>query len=146
MKEIRTTKLVEQTTVEFIANDGKKFTVDNAEQECKTYERRLNDEQVEKEFKKLNPIELPIPFIDWGGSVEARLINVPSQQVLLTTIMDYYASLSQWMCLEEFDNCKDKVTYPCDLVFVNGEEWVSIYTKGKDELKSEFNKVMELLK
>lgn len=146
MKEIRATKLVEQTTVEFIANDGKKFTGDNAEKECETYERRLNDEQVEREFNKLNPIELPIPFIEYGCLMEVRLINVPSKQVLLTTIEDYYANMSRYMMLDDFDNYADKLTYPCDLVFINGEEWVSICTKDKNELKSEFNKVIELLK
>lgn len=146
MKEIRETKLVEQTTVKFIADDGKEFKGDNAEQNCITYERRLNNEQVEKEFKKLNPISLPIPFIDWGSLIEVTLVTVPSEQVLMTTIMDYYANMSAYMELCDFYECADKLTFPCDLIFINGEEWVTIYTKGKDELKLELNKVIELLK
>ena len=67
MKEIRETKLVEQTTVKFIAVDGKEFT---NEKECLAYERRLDREKVTRAFEKLVKEKFRFDFINYfiGGN------------------------------------------------------------------------------
>ena len=50
MKEIRTIKMVEQTEVKFVADDGKEFIGENAERDCRDYERQKD--------KKKEPVTL----------------------------------------------------------------------------------------
>ena len=61
MKHLVETKMVEQKTERWFADDGKEF--DN-EKDCVVYERRKNEEKVVKEFKKLKPQFLNIPILD----------------------------------------------------------------------------------
>lgn len=70
MKEIRETKLVEQTTVKFIAVDGKEFT---NEKECLTYERRLDEGRVKRAFEKLIKEKFSFDFVDF---LWARIIFI----------------------------------------------------------------------
>ena len=62
MKEIKETKLVEQTTVKFIATDGKEFMGENAEKDCAEYEKRLHMEEIEKRFVNLDRKEIAFPI------------------------------------------------------------------------------------
>ena len=83
MKEIRETKMVEQTTVKYVADDGKEFT---DKVECDCYERNKEREILEA---KLKPImtEIEVPVLNWFGKyaykVKARntddVINLYAQ-------------------------------------------------------------------
>ena len=50
MKEIRTIKFVEQTEVKFVADDGREFIGENAERDCRDYERTQDRKKVEQAF------------------------------------------------------------------------------------------------
>ena len=119
MKEIRETKLVEQTTVKFIANDGKEF--DN-EKECVTYERRLNQENCEKAYHRLHPKFIDIPFIDANGECAVELITLESEKDF-DTVMDYFITQSSWMDCSGLEENKPKA-YPFTGFIVSGCEWV----------------------
>lgn len=139
MKEIRETKLVEQTTVRFIANDGTEF---KEEKECAAYERRLNKEQVEKEYKKLNPIEIDIPFADWQPMWLTKVTL--KTEADFDTVVDYFESLSGYMDTWGLGEHKPK-EFPATVLIANGEEWVSITTKTIEEVKQELLKAYEQL-
>lgn len=139
------TKMVEQTTVKFIAEDGKVFCGDNAERECKEYERIKNREKVEIEFKKLNPKWINIPLLDWFGGCDTEVVsvNVKSEIELETTVSDYFKIKSRYMDFEGFDSNKP-TEFPCDIILVSGYEWVDIYKDGKEGLKTELIKSIEM--
>lgn len=140
MKEIRETKLVEQTTVRYIACDGKEFT---DEKECVVYERRLDKEKTEKEFKKLKPIKLDFPFMDVGGYVEAAYLITFKSEADFDTAVDYYASKSQWMDLENLVYYKPE-TFPETMIVFNGEEWVCTHS-NVENAKEDLMKVYKQL-
>lgn len=113
MKQIIETKLIEQTTVKFIAKDGKEFTGDQAENQCLIYERRLDFKKVEDAFKRLRPVILPIPFIEWlvgdEYSVDLVTLNNPSD---FDTMVDYYSHID-W---EKCKNIEEPKTYPTTMI------------------------------
>lgn len=131
MKEIRETKLVEQTTVKWIANDGKEFST---EIDCAAHERRCDKEKCEKEYKKLHPKLLDIPFVDWAGYCTVEAVTMESEKDF-DTIVDFFASLSTYMDLNDLLENKP-TTFPCTKIVVSGEEYVMFSTWTTDEVKN----------
>lgn len=80
MKEIRETKMVEQTTIKFVANDGKEFVGDNAENECKHYEAICNENECKRLFGLLDYKKICIPFANWFADYDAYLVNITSER------------------------------------------------------------------
>ena len=139
MKHYVETKLVEQKIEKWFAVDGKEFDNEN---DCVVYERRLNHEQIEKDFKKLKPTYLDIPVLTWfyGDDSEVVLIKLKDEYDL-DIIKDHFAIKSSWMDTNTLDE-KKPTEYPCEMVFVSGYEWVDIYS-GKDKLKEELQNLLE---
>lgn len=140
MKEIRETKLVEQTTVRFIACDGKEF---NNEKDCMSYERRLDKDKLKKEYEKLHPIFLPFPLIDYAGTCSAELITVKSEEDF-DTIVDYYKSLSSYMDTYSLEDSRP-TEYPQQMIIVSGEEWVCVCGQTFESIKNDLMKVYKQL-
>ena len=134
MKEIRETKMVEQTTVKFIADDGKEF---NDRVECQVYERNKDREMLEAKLKTvMTAIEIPI--LEWCGwyayKVKAR--NVDDIINLYTRFGDDYYCFKDFEEFFEFD----KVVY----LVVNEDGYPSFYKRDlEDELKNIFKKKTE---
>lgn len=146
MKEIRITKVVEQTEVKFVADDGKVFTGANAERECKTYERTQNEEKVINEFKKLKPKWINVPLVDWVGCGENEVISITvnSEIDFDTTVRDYYYIKSpSYMDFSNFESKKPK-EFPANIVLVSGYEWVDIFGSDED-FKEALQKAIEQL-
>lgn len=141
MKEIRITKMVEQTTVTFEANDGKQFTGENAERNCKNYEMQLNKELCEKEFKKLKPIFLDESIFGWfGGDGCQQLIIVNlKDQCDFDCLRNYCESQSRYM---EFD-IDEPQEYPKQMVVSMDEGWTCEYRKGLSALTQQFESIVE---
>lgn len=144
MKEIRTIKMVEVEEVKFIAEDGTEFIGENAENKCKEFERVQNEEKVKNEFRKLKPTYLNLPTVNWFScDSEVILITVKNEIDFDITIKDYFHIKSpRWMDLSVFED-KKPTEYPCELVFISGEEWVDIYS-NKEKLKDELQTVLNL--
>lgn len=125
MKEIRTTKLVEQTTIEFIANDGRKFIGDNAEQDCIVYERRLNQEIVKKEFNKVKHIIVELPLLNWFKDWTKILI------VKLTDENDYMRLIDYLITFEDKFDCDIDIdtptSYPQQYTIFLDENYCGLY-------------------
>lgn len=140
------TKMVEQTTIKFVAEDGKVFTGDNAEFDCAEYERTRNRDKVVTEFKKLRPKFIEIPLLDWfyGCDSEIISINVKDEIEYETTVKDYFTAKSRYMDFEGFVYKKPK-TFPCNIILVSGSEWVDVYAGGEEELKTELLKLVAKL-
>ena len=139
MKEIRETKLVEQTTVKYVADDGKEFQGENAESECRNYERKNNETLVKKEFEKLGAKQIEVPVINFFVDY-AEVWQVP-----LTSTRDYIAMKDYF---EAVENCEDNYTeepkeYPYTMTVVIGYDW---YDEYKTDLKLDLQKALDQIK
>ena len=137
------TKMVEQTTTKFIADDGMEFAT---ETECKSYERTQNENKVIDEFKRLNPKWIDVPLVDWVGCGENEVISVTvkSEIEFNTTVRDYYYIKSpRYMDFSCFESKKPK-EFPANIILVSGCEWVDIFG-SKEDFKSALIKTIEQL-
>ena len=141
------TKMVEQTTVKFVAEDGKVFTGDNAERECAEYELIKNKNKIEEEFINLRPKWINIPLLDWFYDCDAEIVSLAVKDEIEyeTTVKDYFKIKSpNYMDFEGFYDKKPK-EFPCNIILVSGYEWVDVYSGGEKELKAELLKAVEKL-
>jgi hypothetical protein len=142
MKHLIETKMVEQKTEKWFADDGKEF--DN-EKDCVVYERRKNEEKVVKEFKKLKPKFLDIPILEWFYGSDAEVVSVNLKDEFdFIVVEDYFAIKSSYM-----DMCglieKKPIEYPCNILITSGCEWVDIYGTESD-LKTKLEELVAKLK
>lgn len=141
MTKIINTKMVEQTEIKFIANDGKEFIGENAEYECNTYERRLNEDKVKDAFKRLNCINLRTPLIEFFYGDYGDLF-----QVELTSKQDYYTLIDYLVvcegCYSNDVHIQEPKEYPCTTLVGLGCEWACEYGGN---LKEELQKLLEKL-
>lgn len=140
MKEIRETKWVEQTTVKWVANDGKEFST---ERDCAAYERRCDAAKCEKEYKKLHPKFLDIPYVDWAGTCTVEVVTMETESDF-DVVLDYFASLNTWMNLTDLEENKP-VQFPCTKVIVYGEDWAQFSYWSVEDVKNELLKVLDVL-
>ena len=126
MKEIRETKMVEQTTVKFVADDGKEF---DDSLECEIYEAKKNRKLL---FAKLSVFmhQVKLPFFDWLYYKVYEL--TPRNEEDLINLYSYYGDL-YWDGFEEM--CKqcpigETVTLVCN------DDWMNFYKANvNDEIK-----------
>lgn len=130
MTKLVETKMVEQTTTKFIADDGMEFAT---ETECKDYERTQNEEKVINEFKRLNPKWIDVPLVDWVGCEnEVISVTVKNEIEFNTTVRDYfYIKSPRYMDFNGFESKKPK-EFPANIILVSGCEWVDIFGSKKD--------------
>lgn len=138
MKEIRTIKMVEQVEVKFVADDGKVFVGENAERECRDYERTCDKKKVEEAFKRLDAIELKMPFVDWWSD------EYEFWKILLNSKNDYYAMMDYFKVVHRvYDfNITEPTEYPYEMIVSEGCEYVCEY---KRNLKEDLQKALEQL-
>lgn len=138
MKEIRETKLVEQTTVRFVADDGKEFL---NEEECKKYERRLNEGTIEKDYKKILIKEMEFPFQGWNGEFSVDLVkfNCYADYVTAMDYLDICEGVSDF-------NCDEPKSYPCLKLIAYDEYYANFaYEDDITELLKECEKAMTII-
>ena len=138
MKEIREIKMVEQVNVKFVANDGKEFVGENAEKECATYERRMNEAQVKKAFERLGGTKIPMPFVNFfTDDAEFWEITLNSKKDYLA-MTDFFEVV--YNCCESY--MKEPEAYPYTMTVVVGYDWYDEYTQN---LKKDLQKALEQL-
>lgn len=138
MKEIRTIKMVEQTEVKFIADDGKEFIGENAEKECRDYERTRDVKKVEMAFKRLDTTELTTPFVSWWSD------DNEFWKIILNSKNDYFAMMDYFKIVRntyDFD-IEEPAEYPYTMMVSEGYDYVCEY---KRDLKEELQKTLEQL-
>lgn len=138
MKEIRTIKMVEQTEVKFIADDGKEFIGENAEKECRDYERTRDVKKVEMAFKRLDATELTTPFVSWWSD------DNEFWKIILNSKNDYFAMMDYFKIVRntyDFD-IEEPAEYPYTMMVSEGYDYVCEY---KRDLKEELQKTLEQL-
>ena len=136
MKEIRTIKMVEQTEVKFVANDGREFSGRDAERECVMYEAKLDKQKTEFEFAKLDAEKINFPFISWVGC------NAELWRITLESKKDYLAMVAYFKLQHSnyFDCYVDEPKiYPCEKFIVDFEECLNDYS---GDLRAEFIEAM----
>ena len=141
MKELRETKMVPLTTVTFIAKDGKMF---ETEKECISYERKLDFDQLTKDFKKLKPVPIYFPIMENNGELEVNLIKVNSDDEF-DTVLDYYSAVAgQYGDLCDLKENRPK-NYPKYMLVERSECYVGIIHQSLKSLKEGLMKAYDLL-
>ena len=138
MKEIRTIKMVEHTEVKFIADDGKEFIGENAEQKCRDYERTRDEKKVETAFKRLTYTELNMPFLNWYGEDYGFYIITLNSKSDYIAMIDYFNVV--WHVWD--NNISEPKTYPYTMTISAGSDWVCEY---EHDIKAELQKVLAQL-
>ena len=138
MKEIRTIKMVEQTEVKFVADDGKEFVGENAERNCRDYERQRDEAKVKEAFERLDLIKISIPILNWYND-GAEIWNVT-----LNNKAEYFAMTDY---LKVIYNCYDICTempdaFPCTKTVAVGYDYAYYYS---GDVKEELQKALEQL-
>lgn len=138
MKEVRETKLVEQTTVKWFSDDGKEF---DSELACKNYERGLRGASVEAAYESLRVAELEFPLQDWSGEWFVDLLKLESYDDY-RTVMDYLEIVLHCGHIE----CNEPKSYPCLKVLVSDEYYASFaYEKDITEMLEQCEKIMTIV-
>lgn len=135
MKEIRTIKMVEVTDVKFVADDGTEFIGENAERECRDYERTCDAKRVEKAFQRLDITELKMPFITWFDDELAFYKVQLNSKSDFTALTDYFEVVRD--C---YNYIEAPTSYPYTMIVYNGAEYVCEYTR---DIKAEMQKALE---
>jgi hypothetical protein len=139
MKESRTIKMVEQTEVKFIADDGTEFIGESAERKCRDYERQSNENKVKKEFERLDKKEIKLPFANWlDNEVQIWKVTLNSRADYFRLIDYCKITIGDWN--EYF--MEEPKSYPYTTIVVTGCEWASEYKK---DFKEELQKTLEQL-
>lgn len=138
MKEIRTVKMVEQTEVKFVADDGKEFIGENAERNCRDYERQRDEEKVKEAFKRLDLIKISIPILNWYND------GAEIWKVTLNNKAEYFAMTDY---LKVVYNCYDinlemPDSFPCTKTVASNYDYAYYYD---DDIKEELQKALEQL-
>lgn len=137
MKEIRETKLVEQTTVKFVADDGTEF---ETERDCVEYERRCNSDKCHEAYQRLHPKWLDIPFVDWNEHCYVEMVSLSCEKDF-DTLIDYVYVIGSYACA----NLKKPDAYPCTKIVVYGEGWVDEYAYEITALKKNLLDIVKTL-
>lgn len=136
MKEIRTIKMVEQTEVKFVADDGKEFIGENAERNCRDYERTCDKNKVEKAFKRVDMMKLDMPFVSWFTD-ECCFYKVQlNSRADFIAMMDYFNVV--WNVYDNY--IEEPETYPYAMIVASGYDYVNEYSGN---IKAELQKVLE---
>lgn len=114
MKQITETKLVEQTTTRFFADDGKEF---KTEDDCKRYEKTLYEERYKKLFDSVNHKEIDLPLLDWACEANAYIIRMNNASEYRITV-DYFESVMSPYCDVDIS---EPVNYHCIKIII--AEW-----------------------
>ena len=142
-KEV-TTKMVEQTNIKYIANDGKVFEGSTAESDCKDYERRKNCDKCEKEFKKLNPRFVPDPALDWVAAEDELWVVPLKSEADWLVLLDYVKRGDGYMDTSYLEERKPSI-FPTEIAIIIEYEYASYYGT-KDELVAEMEKAIKAAK
>ena len=136
MKEIRETKLVEQTTVKFIAVDGKEFT---NEKECLEYERRLNRAKVTRAFNKLVKEKFSFSSINcFMGDNTFYLLDLKNAEDFYTA--EDYFTINNFFGIELTEPKK----YPAKILVFEHNDYVD-QIRNIDEFKTNTAEILDTL-
>lgn len=140
MKEIRTIKMVEQTEVKFVADDGKEFIGENAERDCRDYERQKDVREVKERFERLNKTKIDMPLIDWFTD------ETDIWKIVLESKQDYYSMTDYFkVCVHSgyFDNYTELPNeFPYTMIVVDTYDYID---EPKLNLKESLQKTLEQL-
>lgn len=136
MKEIRETKLVEQTTVKFIAVDGKEFT---NEKECLTHERRLDQGRVKRAFEKLIKEKFSFDFINYFmGDNNFYILDLERRE-------DFYTVEDYFTINNYFDiDLTEPEKFPAKIIVFDHSDYVD-QIRNIDEFKTNIAEVLDKL-
>lgn len=119
MKVIKETKLVEQTTEKFIAEDGKEF---KTERDCISYEKGQNKNRLEKEFLCLVTKNLSCNLferVQYTTRMYKVKMNDYKDYLLVNAYANNFSDIGQ--------DLEEPKTFPCEKYFMISECWSCWY-------------------
>lgn len=135
------TKELKVKSVKYKTKDGKVFSGDNAYDEYCDYERRLNKDKIEKDYKeKLKPQQYELPgsrFLDvCGKSPTISLITVYDENDYGITLCDYIMTRGKdvW---DDLDKMKPK-NYPSLFMIIEDMDWINILDEEHIENENQY--------
>lgn len=140
MKQVITKQMIEQTTTKYIADDGKEF---DTERDCQNYETRKNIDKVNVEFRKLNPIKVPAPFLRSYDS-EQDVVFVTLKDESDFVLVANYLVANYPYCWSWSELANKHFTYPTKLFIQSCCDNAWYYTP-EDKLISELKKLAEMI-
>ena len=139
MKEVITIKMVEQTTIKYIADDGKEF---NKENECKEYELGKKRKDVEARFNLIQKTKIDVPLLD-GYKGEGCIYKITfNSREDVNALIDYY-TLHHFYLDYVYDEIKKITSFPFTTLMDEGYD--SIYFLNEDILRKDIEKLINQL-
>lgn len=139
MKEVITVKMVEQTTVKYVADDGKTF---DKEVECKRYELEKRTNEVKKRFGCLDKTSVDIPVID-GYKGEGCVYKITFyNREDVNALVDYYIVHRFYMDYV-YDQVEKIKSFPYTTIVDEGYD--SICFLDEDILRRDVEKMLSQL-
>lgn len=136
MKEIIETKLVEQKTVKYVADDGREF--DN-ERDCRSYELSKDRDKIHLMYANLNPVTSGTNVMDWFDSGAAVDVVVSHNEREFDIIRAYFKSV----CYDvDLDAPKE---YPHRHVIFSSEQYASEPGFTVKQMHDDFLKLAKIL-
>lgn len=139
MKEIRTIKMIEQTEIKFVADDGKEFTGINAERECRIYEHSKNKEWVKRNFAHVEFEHVDIPILDFvlcDSAIYRAVLNSKLDFIAMMNYVDIIWGVSD-------NSIKEPESYPHTMFIHRDCEYATSYSGNLEE---EFEKTLNQLR
>lgn len=142
MKEVRETKLVEKTTVKYVADDGKEFVF---ESECKAYEASKNKERVEYEYRKIHLGSFSPPLVEWyyGESAGCDIVYLKDEKDF-DVMTDYFYMKGK--CINDIAENRNSIKYPRIEMVTFGEEWLLFAPMSIEELEKMYISASKILR
>lgn len=136
MKEVITIKMVEQTTVKYVADDGKEF---NKEFECKGYELSKRSKEVQNRFELLDRTNVIFPIIDEYKSEGCMYKITFNNREDLNAFVDYYV-LNRYYMDYVMDQIKKITYFPYTTIVDEGCD--GLYFVDEKELRDKLDKFL----
>lgn len=121
MKEVRETKLVEQTTVRFYSDDGKEFS---SEEECRKYEA-LQDNEKELVDIKYEDVSNVLSRVRALSQMFDGVLNI--KKVCINTQDDLNKLLNYYKKYYPKKKIINKITYKTTCIILERESSVEMY-------------------
>lgn len=140
MKEVRTIKMVEQTEIKFIADDGKEFCGYNAENDCRQYELQNNAALVKDNFERLNTVKIDFPLLDWFcDESEFWKIKLESKK-------DYFSMIDYFKIVHNrYTDIGMPKEYPYTMHIILGYEDAWEYCGNIEKMRERMRNALELI-
>lgn len=136
MIEKVTTKMVEETTRIWIADDGKEFTTRDA---CRSYEAAKNMNKLRTKHSRLLIANLKFPYYDWNCETFVHVLYLKNKDDWYT-VYDYYTAETGDFWIGDYES---NMTFPTTLIVAGNDGYASLSSWTLTDVYNESVKATE---